>query len=599
MSRFHQATQVAGDLLNDGPLSRDVWASVVSRCDQIADGTDPALRAASALIPLIGATTRGEGARTVSAMGLQGEHPEPLTRPERQQLRVIALYVTRAASREADPAAKLLLAGVERSLLTPRPDPGGFEEALRGWSHAVAASTAAMNPAGAVAVSVVHRSLLTTGLEELARHEVTDGVGHERLREAVEASLDEWTRAHEVWQKMVPRQTTSSIDLIDTATSQLQHAARRADRADLLRGLLATGFGGNLTAALAVTPAEMRVESALVESALVLESRSDLASRFQRRESSLVPASPVVAAVVERVDPAVAAPTSLLAAPPGGVVSPQLVEIDRPRIEDHAALDELAGVRDAGVVAQAARSGVQDALQLLGGATSAEVDELIERGLQARAAIAASGVAAVLHWAVRVPPDRRDQFISEASERVAGLVDRWDPKISRWGNFAFGEVGFEYREGARRREREREVPSDRIGDYSNGLERVLGPVMRSPEDLVVEAVEQQTVQQLIERLPDRLRVVAEGRLDDMKGPSTLIEIGARVGRSESTVHRLEVDAYRLLRGYHAESQAEPRPTAVSLRQLAQALRPPAQSGVSTVEQRKWGPPAAQSRPPAR
>lgn len=531
-------------------------------------------------------------------MGLQHDPWEPVSPREREELRAVALYVTRAATRETEGSSRMLLANVERSMLGAAAPSRSFEAALRGWGHAIAASAGVMDPAGALLVSKIQYGLLTGGANLLKDFEVTDGVGHDRLAAALEASSLEWARAYSSWRGLVPRSARSASGL-QPAISALQVAAQNADDAERLRALLGTGFGANITAALAVTPAEMRAESALVASALVLEPRTDLASTFQPRESSLVPASPVVAAMVERVDPAVAAPTSLLAAPPGGVVSPQFVEIDRPRIEDHAALNGLAGVRDAGVVAQAARSGVQEALRLLEGATSAEVDELIERGLQARAAIAASGVAAVLHWAVKVPPDRRDQFISEASERVAGLVDRWDPKISRWGYFAFGEVGFEFREGARRRDREREVASDRIGDYSNGLERVFGPAMRSPEDLVVEASEQQTVNDVIQRLPERLRVVAEGRLDEMKGPSTLVEVGARIGRSESTAHRLEADAFRLLRGYYAESQAEPRPTAVSLRQLAQALKPPAQSGVSTVEQRKWGPPAAQSRPPAR
>lgn len=598
MSRFHQATQVAGDLLNDGPLSRDVWASVVSRCDQIADGTDPALRAASALIPLIGATTRGEGARTVSAMGLQGEHPEPLTRPERQQLRVIALYVTRAASREADPAAKLLLAGVERSLLTPRPDPGGFEEALRGWSHAVAASTGAMNPAGAVAVSVVHRSLLTTGLEELARHEVTDGVGHERLREAVEASLDEWIRAHEVWQKMVPRQTTSSIDLIDTATSQLQHAARRAGRADLLRGLLATGVGGNLTAALAVTPAEMRDESALVASALVLESRSDLASTVQPRGVPLATEEPVTASAIA-VGPAVVFTEDTAPSVESSPASRAgVVEVESVEMGDVEGLAGLARQRDAGQLAEAALAGVGEAAALVGDASREELTRLVRRGEEACGSLAVHALPIVHHFTAKVHPNERHEFVSVASEQLLELAKAWDPPQSKWSTFAYRAVDFTAKSANRHFKQWREVVSDQAVGLAS-QHRVVGSAPRSVEDQVTDAEERALVESWISRLPDRLRVVAERRLDDMKGPSTLIEIGARIGRSESTVHRLEADAYRLLRGYHAESQAEPTPTAVTLRQLAQALRSSAQSGVSTVEQRKWGPSAAQSRPPAR
>ena len=599
VSRFTKAVREAAAILNGGSASPSEWLHIVRQCDLLLAGTDKPIRSAVAVGRLVVPEPKRNRRTTLARMGLNQDPWEPVSQREREELRAVALYLTRAATRETEGSSRLLLARVERSMLATAAPSRSFEDALRGWGHALAAPLDGMDPAGAQLVSRIQYGLFTGGAELLKNFEVTDGVGHDRLAVAVEASRQEWARAYSTWRGLVPRNARSATDF-QPAISALQLAAQGADDTERLGALLATGFGANLTAALAVTPADMRAESVLVASALVLESRSDLASTFQPRESSLVPASSVVAAVVERVGPAVASPASLAASPPGGVVSPQFVEIERPRIEDHAALNELAGVRDAGVVAQAARSGVEEALQLIGGSTPGEVDELIERGLQARAAIAASGVAAVLHWAVRVPPDRRDQFISEASERVAGLVDRWDPKLSRWGNFAFGEVGFEFREGARRREREREVPSDRLGDYSNGLERVLGPVMRSPEDLVVEAVEQQTVQQLVERLPYRLRVLAEGRLDDTtRGPSTLAMIGARVGRSESTVHRDEADAHRLLRGYYAESHAAPTPTAVSLRQLAQALKPPTESAISILEQRKWGPPAAQSRPPAR
>lgn len=598
MSRFHQATQVAGDLLNDGPLSRDVWASVVSRCDQIADGTDPALRAASALIPLIGATTRGEGARTVSAMGIQGEHPEPLTRPERQQLRVIALYVTRAASREAEPAAKLLLAGVERSLLTPRPDPGGFEEALRGWSHAVAASTAAMNPAGAVAVSVVHRSLLTTGLEELARHEVADGVGHERLREAVEASLDDWIRAHEVWQKMVPRQTTSSIDLIDTATSQLQHAARRAGRADLLRGLLATGFGGNLTAALAVTPAEMRAESALVASALVLEPRSDLASRFLPRGLPLAAEEPVTASAVG-VGPAVVFSADTAPSMGSSPASPAgVVEVESVEMGDVEGLAGLARQRDAGQLAEAALAGVGEAVALVGDTSREELTRLVERGDEACGSLAVHALPIVYHFTAKVHPNERHEFVSVASEQLLDLAKAWDPSRSKWSTFAYRAVSFTAKDANRHFKQWREVVSDEVVSLAS-QHRIVGSAPRSVEDQVTDREERTLVDSLISRLPHHLRVVAERRLEDSETRTSLEELGAELGYSTNVVHRYEGHAHSLLRRFHAQSQADPAPTAVTLRQLALALRRAQETPRQRDEYRRWGPPAVQSRPPSR
>jgi len=584
MARFQTATRVAAGALNDGALPLGVWAMVVRRCDLILRGTDPAMRQASALAPLLATGAVGEGARMVTAMGLSQSIDEPLAKTERQELRLVAIYVTRAASREADPANRLLLAGIERSLLGSLPPTGSFEDALRRWSQAVAGSSAAMSPEEALAVARVQRSLLTSAVELMNGLEVADGVGHERLLAAMVDSRNDWSDAHDAWLRMLPRQT--EVGRLDAVATELQRAARGPGGVDVIHSLLITGFGGNLAAALAVTPADMRVESGLVAAAVTLEQRSDLAAVVQPRRVS-EPEPPVRAPVVSRVGPAVqftadTSPTQQVAEPRSASPDPE-----RPRIEDHAALVELAGQRDAGVIAAAARSGVAEAQALTAGASPGELDALVERGRLARAAIAASGVAAAKHWSKKIPPalaHARDEYVAEASLRMAEIVDRWDPRRASWGSFAYREAGYEFWDHNRRRLQSREVVSERIGDFASGQDRTVGPVSESPEELVLLREERERVAQLVEGLPGRLSEVMAGRLGLAGQRKTLAAVGEETGSSVSTTHRDEREGTRLLAVRYLagqEDQSLPTPVAqgpVTLRLLAQVL----QSGEGTV-----------------
>lgn len=596
MSRFTRAVRECASILNGGSASPSEWLHVVRQCDLLLAGTDQPIRSAVALGRLVVPEPKKNRRTTLARIGLQHDPWEPVSQREHEELRAVALYVTHAATRDAEGPPRLLLAGIERSMLGAAAPPRSFEAALRGWGHALAAAVDVVDPAGALLVSKIQYSLLTGGTNLLKEFEVTDGGGHDRLVIALEASRQEWARAYSNWRGLVPRNTRSASDL-QPAISALQLAAQNTDSRERLRALLATGLGGNLTAALAVTPADMRAESALVRSALVLEPRSDLASTLQPREMPAVPDS-VGAAPAVGVGRAVQFSADTAPTEPSGARYVKAVAVESVEMGDVEVLAGLARQRDAGQLAEAALAGVGEAAALVGDASREELTRLVERGEEACGSLAVHALPIVHHFTAKVHPNERHEFVSVASEQLLELAKVWDPPQSKWSTFAYRAVGFTAKSANRHFKQWREVVSDQAVGLAS-QHRVVGSAPRSVEDQVTDAEERALVESWISRLPDRLRVVAERRLDDMKGPSTLIEIGARIGRSESTVHRLEADAYRLLRGYHAESQAEPRPTAVSLRQLAQALRPPAQAGVSTVDQRKWGPPASQSRPPAR
>jgi len=440
-------------------------------------------------------------------------------------------------------------------------------------------------------------------VELMGAVEVVDGVGHERLLEAVEASREAWEATYGALRAVVPR-VPVSLGEVGRATAAVSLAARGVSDVEQLSGFLATGFAGNLAAALAVTPREARAGSALVAAAVRLEQRSDLAT-------TVTPRPRVAALARESVSVSqgvVFSPATVTAPEPAAGVSrtsPALVSgRGWPRVEDHAALGELARQRDAGVLAAAARSGVPEAAGLLAGVSRGDVDGLIERGAAARAAIVASGLAAVLHWTGRIPPgmrQARDEFVGEASLRMAEIVDRWDPRRATWGSFAYQEARYAYLENIRRRVQVREVVSERIGDFASGLERVMGPVSVPPEELLVLAEERARVAGLVDQLPGRLREVMVGRLGLAGREKTLAEIGTELGLSESTVHRDEAVGTRLLQQSHlATADQASVSSAVLLRQLAQALQPPLATSEVTVRQEQLrGRHVGRSRPVAR
>ena len=599
MAKFHQAVREAAARLGGDPVSLDTWANTVRRCDQLLAGTDPAMRSAAALVSVLTTEEAHPQSRGL-IIALDHEPGHPMSAGDRQELRVVALYATRAATREADPSQKLLLAGIERRLLGGSPARGSFEASLRGWSHAVAEASETMDPEAALAVSRIQRTLLDAGVEAMKRLEVTDGVGHERLLAAVEASRDAWARAHDAWLEIVPRQALY-IEGLDRATVGVQLAARDADNADKLTGLLATGFGGNLAAALAVTPADMRVDSDLVAVAVTLERRSDLAAVIRPR--AVREREPVAVPARASVGPAVRFTTSTEAVPAPPRLSVRGVEVEKVEFGDHARLEVLARVRDAGVIAGAARAGVGDAVALVGGVSAAELGRLVERGEGARAAIAEAAVPIVHHWSRRFDSrDVRQEFVSVASVRVAELAGRWDPSRARWTTFAYSEVGFAFRSEARRLASVRETASDDVGRLvGQSPERSTIPVPRSPDEQVLSGLERERVAGLLDGLPDRLRVAMEGRLGLSGTRKTFAGLGQEMGSSRSTAARDAAEGARLLREHHLAARgAGDTPmsarASVTLRLLAQVLQqsgkgPSGASVVMRAEHRSGGPAA--------
>lgn len=594
MSRFAQALREAAAVLNGGSVSPSEWLHIVRQCDLLLAGTDQPIRTAVALGPLVVSRPVRNRRSTLARMGLQQDPRLAVSPREGQELRTVSLHVTHAAAREAAGPGRLLLAGIERSMLEETPPVKSFESALRGWNHALAASAGILDPAAALVVSKTQHGLLAGGVSLLQRLEVTDGVGHERLVAAVDASRQEWERAYVVWRELVPRNTRSTSEL-QPAITALQLAAKEATDTQRLQGLLATGFGGTLTAALAVTPIEMRSDSVLVAAALALETRSDLATTLRPLEA--VP-EPAVAASSVTMGPAVVFTgdtTTAVAPAPARVAAAGVEWID---FKDVDRVVELSRQRCAGMLAEDALAGVEEAVTIAEGITDVELGQLVERGLEARETLVAHMLPMVRNLSWKLARDEPDEFVSVVSEQLPALVDRWNPAESRLSTLVHHGARYAWINEIRRISRGREVVND---EMVLGMEtRVIGTPVASPEDVVIAAEESASVREVIDMLPPRLQRVAERRLGITGPPAHLAVVGAEIGRSTSVAHRDEVDAYRLLRQHYAASQADPEPaTAVSLRHLAQALSPQRDSSASRLEQRKWGQAGPGPRPPSR
>lgn len=601
MSRFQKATREAAAILNGEMASPSEWFHIVRQCDLLLAGIDQPIRSAVAVARLVVAEPERNRRATLARMGLDHDPLEPANLREREELRAVALFVTRATMRGAEGSSKLLLAGLKRSMLGDTPPVKSFEAALRGWSHAMAAAAGVMDPPGALLVSRAQDGLLRAGSNLLHGLEVTDGVGHDRLAAAVDASREEWGRACTVWRGLVPRNTRSTADL-QPAFTAVQLAAQGVDGAERLQALLATGFGGNLTAALTVTPQGLQPRSVLVTNALTLERRSDLAHHVQPKQAASV-IEPLTGQGRQqvRIGPAVvfsdqASPVTSSRPSRPKAAEPEIVDLG-----DVAGLARLARQRDAGQLAGAALAGVEGAAALVGGVGVAELEKLVERGRDACGSLVVSALPMVYHFLRKVHPNEYHEFVSAASAQLLKQAEVWDPSLSKWSTFTYRGTDLVHKDANRHFNKWREVVSDEAVGLAD-QRRIVGSVQRAVEDQVVDGLDQSMVQPLIEKLPYRLRTLLESRLDDpaTATPATLADVAAQFGHSSSTAHRYETSAHQMLRDLYVNSQTEPSSTAaVTLHHLAFALRPPRETARARLQQREWRAPGAGSPPPAR
>lgn len=569
MVGIQEAAVRAAGLVHEG-ISTGAWAELMAQFDRALAGRDAVVRRAASLAPLLSFTNEEwqppfnvtpptGGAERVSA----GDH---------RLARLATLQATRAAKRSATESERLLLAGVERELLEPATQRGPVESALRGWGLAVSREAASMSPESASRVSRTQQALLRRGAALLRSHELVDGVGQERLVASVAASSAAWDEAYTTWRTMVPKRATA-LDDLGRATVALQLVFRDATDQDILDALMRTGFGANLVGALAVTPHEFHGASDLVRTALDLEPKTDVATTFHATAPT-PPANGIE--VTDRSDSVVV--SEPLSPPSVPRVSPEsrssvVLGVDVAGLKDHEALEELARLRDAGVVAAAARAGVPEARRATGDASDEELIRLVEVGTAAKTALAEAAMPTVGFWAGKVHSVYRDDFRQNAMVRVLEAAAKWDPQKSAWGTYAYAMARFQYVDGIRLWAKRREDATDTVGEHSvpdHLPERVFGSVATSPEEAAVAATERDRAQRLLGLVEPMLREAVAARLGERgRDEQSLDAVAEQLGVHRSTAWRRVGKAVERLQRL---AQDENGAGTAGLRQLAIALR---------------------------
>ena len=186
MVGVQEAAVRAAGLVHEG-ISTGEWAGLMAQFNAVGSGRDPVIGRAASLRNVFAIGSR-RGSASFEVEGAGGE----LTPGEHRLVRLAAWQATRAATKGASDVARLLLSGVARELLEVSAQRGPVESALRGWGAAVTTAAGSMSPETALRVAWTQRTLLRLGVGHLDRHELVDGVGHERLRDAVAACSATW-----------------------------------------------------------------------------------------------------------------------------------------------------------------------------------------------------------------------------------------------------------------------------------------------------------------------------------------------------------------------------------------------------------------------
>jgi hypothetical protein len=104
VSGFLEASRHAAGLLGGESVSLSTWAEAVRRCDLLLQGSEPAVRHAAAMVPLVTGMSP-DPHRMVLLPGLDRDSGLPMSREEGGQVRMVALFVTRAAGCHGPDAA--------------------------------------------------------------------------------------------------------------------------------------------------------------------------------------------------------------------------------------------------------------------------------------------------------------------------------------------------------------------------------------------------------------------------------------------------------------------------------------------------------------
>ncbi|MDO5082537.1 MAG: sigma-70 family RNA polymerase sigma factor [Arachnia propionica] len=547
-------------------LEFEAWRSVMTTFRSVA-GDDPAV---GQVVDLAAGAARVQGSRPRSSDPLieGAEHAAALgPGPGVQDA---ALQITHLALRSVVRVEEERVLATAELELTPSREVSDLAATLQGWRRALAACGAAgLTSSEMAAVAVNQVKLLKVTRTWCTQVSSPEGLRLGEVSSAVEDAYAAWATAVREWSTMLPRTaevTPAQATLNRSWAAVLQAIRTEPSAARRMEALIASGMGGVLAAGLAVrAPGDTSsvLTAAGVAMELALDSWHGIHLRDVATREPTAQRRPLTSPI-PRTIPKRAASRVLATEPQRGGVDVSKEELPPNRWESHR---DAARAMTAGTIATAALGGDVTARQIAAGVHDRDLEELVERGERAKAALLVWAqpilVNALQGRFSKLTGPGRDELLQTMTVQLAETVHRWEPDKARFTTFVYRLAQFGPDRQARRFE-ERSRSEQPMGEQAESWQAETKTV----EEQVLDAVSLTEIRRRIERLPAEQRDVLQRRFG-LAGtpPITRHELAAERGVSPSTIRRVEDQALRALR----DTTGQEVTRAVTSRSLSEQL----------------------------
>lgn len=587
---FDRARREALRVANgDAPLNLDTWSDAMKATAETLTriGAEDSTVSSAARLAQIVQPVEVEAAWTYRQALARVSTRDRATAA--QEARACVGLLTRSARRNTavDPRRQDLLSIIEREAVTPRVSPGAtdlFQAVQRRRDALAYAAPALQHPMVAAAVASYQLELLDLATEHLGRVSAPEGFDRARVRDMLEQSRERWTTARRHWlTNKVPY--TDKMMRIAQPLSVASHelaavlpSQRLALSPAVLDALFTTDLAGQGLAArfaagrrvrglASFTPA-FEVEWSNYSRGIVTNPEH-IPNREKLTRSVLEAHSPTLRETQISAEHPVADDLDS---------SSRLgVEVNADEVErflSPAEVREHCRRRDAGVIAQAALDGDEDARQLTSGATEPELKRLVGDGRRAKAELVVSATSIVHGVTSRILSRDRDDAHQAATLGALEAATTFDPDRqgaswpgwvhtqARWAMGAHMRKEITYREQFRVTDEVKEPKRLHSDPVSS---RVLeGQVWPQIQALIRQLPEQ-------EQLPMVLALGLNRNPDDPRPPAN--ELAAELGVSESTYRRRVASGMNRLRDVLVQEGHVPtRGTSDRLQEVSRKLQ---------------------------
>lgn len=539
------------------------WAQLAHLCQatlERAGVVDDAIEAAAAVARVAAVVEQGQALHPIAATIAEGS-------PNPSQLRATLAMATHAARRDAVPThLDTMLAGVESQLLRRATLATMPNQSLNDWPTHISRLGEAeqLHPRVAMAITHLHAELLRQADATAKRLiESPEGVFDlERFRSHAQTAASAWRAAraelsHQPEVGLSPAHAGVAT-AVSLAAKDLRDAMRNQATTppqEQFQRMAESGMAGNLLVATHIAP--------LVADELTREFLLLTAERLDRLTRSGIDNSAgwlteqmATAQTSSRPSPTTQGrtPSPVIGQVEEGRLAPQEISLEAQAPDFHlssSAARELARRRDAGIAAESAQAGTSEAVHLLEGASTAELNALVREGRRARGELMA-GALPLVRWRLIGRTSDWQECYSAACEAVAKGAHTWDPARSNWSTFAVLCTDWAI---ARHLRNESNAPIPVVlaadtrsaGPWSVSPSKLaaLGP---GPDEEAVASIAELQARDLLSQLPSQTREILRRAMGFEDGsPRSASQLGRDIGLPASTVSRNLNAGLRLLR----------------------------------------------------